>query len=114
MKSVRMTKVRIGAVQIGIIVLTIAIALIHFTRNFPDPMFMLNGLGYLTLLGGLLLPLPQLARYRSAIRWAFIAFTVVTILAWVAIGERILIGYIAKLIEVGLIGLLFVDARENS
>ena len=114
MNSVRMTSVRIGAVQIGIMVLTIATALIHFTRNFPDPMFMLNGLGYLTLLVALFLPIPQLARYRSKIRWAFIAFALITILAWVAIGERVLIGYIAKLIEVVLIGLLFVDARENA
>jgi hypothetical protein len=109
-----MTNVRIGAVQIGIMVLTITTAIIHFTRNFPDVMFMLNGLGYLTLLVALFFPNAQLARYRSKIRWAFIAFTAVTILAWVAMGERILIGYLDKLIEVVLIGLLFIDARENS
>ncbi|MBI5030828.1 MAG: hypothetical protein HZB51_09895 [Chloroflexi bacterium] len=114
MNSVRMTNVRIGTVQIGIMVLTIATALIHFTRNFPDVMFMLNGLGYLTLLVALFLPNAQLARHRSKIRWALIAFTAVTILAWVAMGERILIGYVDKLIEVVLIGLLVIDGRERN
>ena len=114
MHSIGMTNVRIGAVQVGMIVLTLITAVIHFTRNFPDPMFMLNGLGYLALLAALFFPNAQLAHYRSKIRWAFIAFTIITILAWVAIGERILIGYFAKLVEVVLIGLLFIDARENA
>ena len=114
MNSIRMMSVRIGATQNAIIVLTLVTALIHFTRNFPDMMFMLNGLGYLTLLVTLFLPISQVARYRSKIRWAFIAFTVVTILAWVALGERILIGYVAKLSELVLIALLFIDARTGS
>ena len=32
------------------------------------PMFVLNGLGYLALVAALYLPVPRLARYRSAVR----------------------------------------------
>ena len=39
--------------RIGIVVLTLATALIHLQLNFPDPVFILNGLGYLTLLAAL-------------------------------------------------------------
>ena len=112
-KTVQMNTLRIGAVQVGIIVITIFTAIVHLTRNFPDPMFILNGLGYFTLLAGLLAPLPFLTKSRSMTRWAFIAFTAVTILAWLAIGERILIGYIDKSLEVILIALLFIDGRSK-
>lgn len=53
-----------GTLRIGIIVLTAATALIHLQLNFPDPVFILNGLGYLTLLAALYLPVPQLALPR--------------------------------------------------
>ena len=48
---------------------TLATALIHISLLFPDPVFIMNGLGYLGLLGGLYLPLPQLARWRVPMRW---------------------------------------------
>ena len=39
--------------RVGIALLTLATALIHLQLNFPDPAFILNGLGYLTLLAAL-------------------------------------------------------------
>lgn len=108
---------RFGAVQIGIIILTLATALIHFSLLFPDPMFILNGLGYLTLLAAFFLPIDFLKDRHNLIRWLFIAFTAVTILGWIAIGDKSwpggALGYITKLIEIGLIGLLVVDGRQN-
>jgi hypothetical protein len=108
-----MNTARIGILQIGIIGLTLATALIHLTLSFPDPMFILNGLGYLTLLAGLFLPIAQLASYRPRIRWALATFAGVTILGWLAIGMRTPLGYTAKTIEVILIVLLFIDARQK-
>lgn len=102
-----------AAIRAGIIVLTLATALIHLQLNFPDPVFIMNGLGYLTLLAALYLPLPQLLRYRNTIRWALIGFTVLTIFLWLLFGARIPIGYIDKVIEVALIVLLLLDARRR-
>jgi hypothetical protein len=98
-----------GALRAGIAVLTLATALIHLQLNFPDPMFILNGLGYLVLLAALLLP--SLARYRRLVRWALIGYAALTIFLWLLLGARTPIGYIDKVIEVALISLLLLDAR---
>ena len=102
-----------AAIRAGIIVLTLATALIHLQLNFPDPVFIMNGLGYLGLLAALYLPLPQVSRYRNLARWALIGFTALTIFLWVLFGARIPIGYIDKAIEIALIALLLLDARRG-
>jgi hypothetical protein len=101
-------------IRASIIMLTLATALIHLQLNFPDPVFIMNGLGYLGLLAALYLPLPQLSRYRNLTRWVLIGFTALTIFLWVLFGARIFIGYIDKVIEVALIALLLLDARRFS
>jgi membrane-bound ClpP family serine protease len=101
------------ALQIGILLFTLGTALIHFSLNFPDPAFILNGLGYLALLAGLYLPFPQLARHRNAVRWTLIGYAALTILLWIMFGERTPIGYTAKVFEVALILLLLVDPRRS-
>jgi len=102
-----------GPVQMGIVLLTLATAFIHFALNFMmgklDLLFTLNGLGYLTLLVALLLPLPILSRYRSVIRVIFIGYTLITIGMWLAFGARDTLGYTAKIIEVALVVLLVLD-----
>lgn len=102
-----------GTLRIGIIVLTAATALIHLQLNFPDPVFILNGLGYLALLAALYLPVPQLARYHDTARWVLVGYTALTIFLWILLGARTPIGYIDKLIEVALISLLILDARRQ-
>jgi hypothetical protein len=101
------------ALRVGIILLTLATALIHLQLAFPDPAFILNGLGYLTLLAALYLPVPRLARYRNTVRWVLIGFTALTILLWVLLGARTPIGYIDKAIEIVLIVLLLLEARRS-
>lgn len=101
--------------RIAIILLTVATALVHLWLAFSDGldvMFLLNGLGYLTLVTALYAPIPQLAPYRTWIRWALMAFAGVTILGWVAIGLRIPIAYVDKVIEVALVVLLYLDGRQ--
>ncbi len=105
----------------GIFLLTLATALIHLYLaltaiaymgfNFGVMLFIFNGLGYLGLLAALQLPILQLARFRSAARWALIAFAALTIvLFFVMAPEYTIIGYVDKAIEVTLIALLLADA----
>ena len=113
---------RFGLLQ-GIIVLAAtATALIHIILAFQfpggvDPVFVLNGLGYLVLTALLFLPLPTLARYHNLVRWVLIGYTLVTVVAWYLIGVRSTIAYVDKAVEVVLIICLTLDwllARKRS
>jgi hypothetical protein len=102
-----------SVLRIGIAVLTLATALIHLQLNFPDPVFILNGLGYFALLAALFVPIPQIARYRNAVRLVLVGYAALTILLWTLVGARTPIGYIDKGIEVVLISLLLLEARRS-
>jgi hypothetical protein len=116
---------RVGPLQVAIIVLALATAAVHFYLAFVlmpaatgsiDPLFLLNGLGYLVLVAALYLPLAFLARWRSLIRWLLVGFTAVTVLAWFLLtlgAERTTLGYVDKLIEIALIVLLVMDSRQK-
>jgi|SRR5215203_4504149 len=99
-------------IRIGVAVLTLMVAVVHLSLLFPDPVFILNGLGYLTLLAALYLPITRLVPYRRAVRWTLIGYAALTILAWVAIGERTLLGYSTTAGEVALIVLLQIEGRR--
>jgi hypothetical protein len=110
---------------VGIFVLTLATAGIHLYLaltaipymglNFGVMLFILNGLGYLGLLAALQLPIPQLARFRSAARWALIGFAALTIvLFFIMAPEYTILGYVDKAIEAALISLLLADAYTSS
>lgn len=121
--SAKTVPTRLGAVQIGIIVLTIATALIHLFLAFaaPDPMFtplfILNAVGYLVLLAGLFLDLPFARDHRSLFRWALVGLAAVTIAGWLVLGDKSwpggALGYVTKLIEVAMIVLLFIDNGQR-
>lgn len=102
-----------GPIQIGISLLTLATALIHLSLLFPDVLFILNGLGYLTLLAAYWLA----PGYRNIVRLALLGYALVTILAWVAIGDKSwpagALGYLAKGIELLLIALLLLDRQRS-
>ena len=111
---------------VGIFVLTVATAGIHLYLaltaiasmgfNFGVMLFILNGLGYLGLLAVLQLPIRQLARFRSAARWALIAFAALTIVLFFVMAPKpyTIVGYVDKAIEVALIALLLADAYTAS
>jgi hypothetical protein len=118
------TSVGLG-LGVGIFVLTMATAIIHLYLaltaigsmgfNFGVMLFILNGLGYLGLVAALQLPIPQLARFRSAARWTLVAFTALTIVLFFLMApEYTIIGYVDKAIEVALIALLLADAYTAS
>lgn len=100
------------AIRIAVVLLTMIAAGVHLSLLFPDPGFILNGLGYLTLLAALYLPIPRLAPYRRVVRWTLIGYATLTILLWVAIGERTLLGYSTTADEVALVVLLILEGRR--
>ena len=80
----------------GIIVLVLATAFLHFGAAFdprlyeaghqlPDPLFALNGVGYLGLLLAYFLPVRFLQERHRLVWWILLAYVIVTILAWVGI-----------------------------
>jgi hypothetical protein len=104
-----------------IVLLTLATAVIHAYLNVLlgqlDIIMTGNALGYLALL--VALTVPALAAYRRTITWVFIGYTLITIAGWVAIGDKSfnttlgLIGWVDKLIEVGLVGALVRSLRKS-
>jgi hypothetical protein len=97
---------------VGIFLLTLATAAIHLYLglSFGNTLFVLNGLGYLGLLAALQLPIPQLARFRGALRWALVGYAALTIVLYFIDNPGMTIGYVDKAIEVALIALLLADA----
>jgi hypothetical protein len=100
------------AIRLSVVVLTLIAAIVHLSLLFPDPVFILNGLGYLTLLAALCLPIPRLVPHRRLVRWTLIGYAMLTILAWVVIGERTMLGYSTTADEVALIVLLLIEGRR--
>lgn len=96
-----------------IILLTGATAVIHISLLFPDVVFILNGLGFLSLAAAYFLPIPLFVQRRKWISWAYMGYTLVTILLWVAIGERSALGLITKAIELALLISLWLNYRRK-
>ena len=112
-------KTKTSGLRIGIIILALATAGIHLSLALfrPDPMFtplfIFNALGYIVLLVAYLLP--QLAAYHNLIRWLFIAFATVTVIAYFVFNAGNFvnpIGLLTKAIEIALIILLWIDRRN--
>ena len=104
---------QLGFIQIGIVLLAAATAVVHLTLAFPDGMFILNGLGYLGLTAALFLPLQFFKDHRSLVRYTLMGFTLLTIVLWAVMGMRNLIGFSDKVIEIALIALLWIDRNNN-
>ena len=102
------------AIRIGVVALTLMAAVVHLSLVFPDPVFILNGIGYLVLLAALYLPVARLVPHRRAMRWTLIGYATLTILAWVTIGERTPLGYSTTAGEVALVLLLLVEGRRTT
>jgi hypothetical protein len=117
--------------QYGIVLLVVFTAILHLAAAFdkvlfpesPDPLFILNGLGYLGLLGAYFLPI-KFFQDRHKLAWqALCGYAILTILAWVFIwviqyviiggepffGHDSIYGVPAKIAEVALLGLLWSD-----
>jgi len=51
----------------------------------PDPLFILNGLGYIGILGAYFLPIPFFQQKHELVRKGFMGYAVLTIAAWIFI-----------------------------
>src|SRR5512138_560620 len=77
----------------AIIALTLFTASLHIAAAFdkqlfkegPDPLFILNGLGYLGLLGAYFLPISFFQQRHELVRKGFILYAIITIIAWLVI-----------------------------
>jgi len=105
------TQTQLRTVQIVIILLAAITAFIHLSLSFPDPMFILNGLGFLALAAALFLPLPFAKDHRPLVRYVFKGYCLLTAALWAVMGLRILIGYTATTIEIILPILLWIDRK---
>jgi glucan phosphoethanolaminetransferase (alkaline phosphatase superfamily) len=128
---------RFGAIQIAICVLAVATAAVHIylgvithvmvatqpeataaaggaaALGFFAALFYLDGLAYIVLLVALYHP--AFARFRRLTRWALIALTAATIIAYFVLiqGQYDAIGIGDKLAEVVLIVLLVMEGRRD-
>lgn len=79
--------------QFGIILAVLVTAALHLAAAFdtllfpdgPDPLFILNGLGFLGLLGAYFLPIPFFQQKHKRIWQALFGFAILTIFAWLVI-----------------------------
>lgn len=77
----------------GIIVMALITAVLHIAAALdkqlfpegPDPLFLLNGLGYLGLLGAYFLPIAFFQQKHNLVRQGFMGYAVLTIVAWLVI-----------------------------
>ncbi len=100
----------------AIIALAVITALIHLVLgiNPLNPLFLLNGVGYVVLIVALYF-IPQLAGRRALIRWALLAYTAVTFVLYFAFNWPNIwgpAGLIDKAVELVLIILLWLDRKE--
>lgn len=96
---------------VGIVALTLTTAYIHFSLG--GLLFLLNAAGYATAAVAIVLvawaPHPFIARFSWLPRVGLIGYTLVTIVGYLLMGPYFTLGFIAKGVEVVLIGLLVVD-----
>ena len=84
---------KLNNVRYGILIAALVTASLHLAAAFdkalfpesPDPLFILNGLGFLGLLGAYFLPIPFFQQQNNLVRKGFMAFALLTIAAWVFI-----------------------------
>lgn len=101
-----------------IIITALLTALIHLVvlsvvLGQVSPLFVLNGLGFLVLLGAWYFTPGFLSSQRSVLHVVFILYTIITIGGWIAIGDKSdPIGIFTKLVEVVLAITLFLHLRS--
>jgi hypothetical protein len=135
--TIRHNATRFGLLQVAICVLAVATAAVHIylgaithvmvatqpeataaaggaaALGFFAALFYLDGLAYLVLTAALYHP--AFARFRRLTRWALIALTAATIVAYFALigGQYDAMGIGDKIAEVVLIVLLVVEGRRE-
>ncbi|MEX2161624.1 MAG: hypothetical protein WD751_06875 [Anaerolineales bacterium] len=105
-----------SSTRLLIILLTLYTGIVHLVAlnlGGLQPLFILNGLGYFALLGALLLGIP--AGQERLVHYAFMAYTAVTIGAWVVMNGDFtsILGVSTKAVELLLILVLWLDMKRT-
>jgi hypothetical protein len=122
---------KLASKQYLIIVLVLITALLHLFAAFDkvlfpdgaDPLFILNGIGFIGLLGAYFLPIPFFQQRHKLVWQALFGYIIITILAWLVIwvgfsvirdgmpffGHDSIYGIPAKICEVALLYLLWQE-----
>lgn len=125
---------KLTGIHYGIILTVLVTAILHLAAAFdkvlfphgPDPLFILNGLGYLGLLGAYFLPIPFFQKRHKLVWGALGLFAIVTIVAWLVIWVGFYVirdgysffdhdsiyGIPSKIAELILLGLLWKDRPQ--
>ena len=107
----RFGRLAAGVMLFVILELTVATALIHLSLG--GTLFTLNALGYLAFgsayLASAVLPLPVLRRVSWLPRVGLAGYALITIGAYLLMGPYFALGWIAKGIELAIVGLVAVD-----
>ena len=108
----------LGPLAAGVILLTLITAAIHFYlapiefgtgATLFGVLFVLNGLGYLTMLAVIYAPVGFLAPYRLAARMILIVIAAASIGAYFYVGVFDTIGWVDKAVEAGLIVVVLIE-----
>lgn len=109
--------------RLAVIVFGLFTAAVHLYLNirpgygfdYPFPgAFLLNGLGYLGLLGALFLNIPALDRVRQYVPWALMLYTLATIGVFFRYGDlKDTLSWVTKADEVLLIIATFLYQRQT-
>jgi hypothetical protein len=122
---------KLNGKQYGIVLLVVFTAVLHLAAAFdkalfpesPDPLFILNGLGFLGLLGAYFLPIKFFQDRHKLVWSALFGYAILTIVAWLVIwvgfsvirdgipffSHDSIYGVPAKIAEVALLGLLWSE-----
>ena len=122
------TRAQSAFLSVGIVLLTLFTAGCHLylglnglrrPLNAYTVLFILDGLGYLTLLAALTLPIPRLSGYRPLLRRVLAGYAALTIVSWVASVVimhfgAIQLAYVTKVVELALILFLWLAGRQSA
>ena len=109
MVTLRPTKATRIALRVAIVALPLATGGIH--ANLGGLLFQLNAAGYVVAAAAMVAPIGLAVRFRWFVRLGLIGYAATAIAAWLVMGPRYDVAYIAKAIEVALIALLLVEVR---
>lgn len=101
-------------VRFSIIVCIVTTALIHLTLAIPAQLvgFYVNALGFFVLLWWYVAPPRHIARTQVVLLLRI--WTTITLVLWLIIGDRSLVAFVDKVVELGLLGLLWLEERVGA
>ena len=105
---------KFSLVQLVMLAAALTAAAIHLYLGlkFADVIFVLNGIGYIGLVGMYLLPINFLKPFHNLIGWALMGYSALTIILWAIMnGKPDPVGLLALGVEAAIIVTVLLDMR---